>query len=804
MFVSYKWLEDYVDLQGIDPAVLAEKITRAGIEVEGIEYKGEGVKGVVIGHVLEREQHPNADKLNKCLVDIGAEEPVQIICGAPNVDKGQKVAVATVGAVLPGNFKIKKAKLRGEASHGMICSLQELGIESKLVAKEYAEGIFVFPNDAETGADAMAALQLDDAILELGLTPNRADAMNMLGVAYEVAAILGAEVKLPETSYETAAEKAADAVSVKIEDTQANPHYAAKIIKNVKIGPSPLWMQTKLMNAGIRPHNNVVDITNFVLLEYGQPLHAFDYDRFGSKEVVVRKAAENETIVTLDEQERKLSSSHLVITNGKKAQAVAGVMGGAESEVREDTTSILLEAAYFDGQTVRKASRDLGLRSEASARYEKGIDPARVLLAAERACSLIQAYAGGEVLLGTVEENHLKIEANNIHVSVEKVNAVLGMTIAKEEIISIYKRLGFAVGEAEDVLVVTVPSRRGDIKIEEDLIEEAARLYGYDNIPSTLPETAGTTGGLTPYQAKRRKVRRFLEGAGLSQATTYSLTNDKKAAAFAIEKSFNTMLALPMSEERSILRHSLVPNLLEAVSYNLARQTDSVALYETGSVFLMKEENTKPVEKERVAGAVTGLWRKNLWQGEKKPVDFFVVKGIVEGLLHQLNVSDRIEFVQSERKNMHPGRTANILLNGSLAGFIGQVHPAMEKELDIKETYVFELDLHALLTEETEPLVYTAIPKYPSVTRDIALVADKTVTSGQLEAVIKDAGGALLKEVTVFDVYEGEHMEEGKKSVAFSLQYVNPEQTLTEEEVTKVHENVLKALEETYQAVLRG
>ncbi|MFT3653758.1 Phenylalanine--tRNA ligase beta subunit [Bacillus sp. B01(2024)] len=804
MFVSYKWLEDYVDLQGIDPAVLAEKITRAGIEVEGIEYKGEGVKGVVIGHVLEREQHPNADKLNKCLVDIGAEEPVQIICGAPNVDKGQKVAVATVGAVLPGNFKIKKAKLRGEASHGMICSLQELGIESKLVAKEYAEGIFVFPNDAETGADAMAALQLDDAILELGLTPNRADAMNMLGVAYEVAAILGTEVKLPETSYEKAAEKAADAVSVKIEDTQANPHYAAKIIKNVKIGPSPLWMQTKLMNAGIRPHNNVVDITNFVLLEYGQPLHAFDYDRFGSKEVVVRKAAENETIVTLDEQERKLSSSHLVITNGEKAQAVAGVMGGAESEVREDTTAILLEAAYFDGQTVRKASRDLGLRSEASARYEKGIDPARVLLAAERACSLIQAYAGGEVLSGTVEENHLEIEANNIHVSVDKVNAVLGMTITKEEIISIYKRLGFAVGEAKDVLVVTVPSRRGDIKIEEDLIEEAARLYGYDNIPSTLPETAGTTGGLTPYQAKRRKVRRFLEGAGLSQATTYSLTNDKKAAAFAIEKSFNTMLALPMSEERSILRHSLVPNLLEAVSYNLARQTDSVALYETGSVFLTKEENTKPVEKERVAGAVTGLWRKNLWQGEKKPVDFFVVKGIVEGLLHQLNVSDRIEFVQSERKNMHPGRTANILLNGSLAGFIGQVHPAMEKELDIKETYVFELDLHALLTEKTEPVVYTAIPKYPSVTRDIALVADKTVTSGQLEAVIKEAGGALLKEVTVFDVYEGEHMEEGKKSVAFSLQYVNPEQTLTEEEVTKVHENVLKALEETYQAVLRG
>ncbi|MEC5228518.1 phenylalanine--tRNA ligase subunit beta [Bacillus inaquosorum] len=804
MFVSYKWLEDYVDIKGMDPAVLAEKITRAGIEVEGIEYKGEGIKGVVIGHVLEREQHPNADKLNKCLVDIGAEAPVQIICGAPNVDKGQKVAVATVGAVLPGNFKIKKAKLRGEESNGMICSLQELGIESKLVAKEYAEGIFVFPNDAETGNDALAALQLDDAILELGLTPNRADAMNMLGVAYEVAAILDTEVKLPQTDYPAASEQASDYIAVKVEDQEANPLYTAKIIKNVTIAPSPLWMQTKLMNAGIRPHNNVVDITNFVLLEYGQPLHAFDYDRFGSKEVVVRKAAENETILTLDDQERKLSADHLVITNGTKAQAVAGVMGGAESEVQEDTKTILLEAAYFNGQTVRKASKDLGLRSESSVRFEKGIDPARVRLAAERAAQLIHLYAGGEVLAGTVEEDHLTIEANNIHVSADKVSRVLGMTISKEELISIYNRLGFTVGEANDLLVVTVPSRRGDITIEEDLIEEAARLYGYDNIPSTLPETAGTTGGLTPYQAKRRKVRRFLEGAGLSQAITYSLTNEKKAAAFAIEKSLNTVLALPMSEERSILRHSLVPNLLDSVSYNLARQTDSVALYEVGSVFLTKEEDTKPVETERVAGAVTGLWRKQLWQGEKKTVDFFVAKGIVEGLLEKLNVLDSIEFVQSERKQLHPGRTANILLNGSLIGFIGQVHPSLEKELDIKETYVFELDLHALLAAETAPLVYTAIPKYPSVTRDIALVTDKSVTSGQLESVIKEAGGKLLKEVSVFDVYEGEHMEEGKKSVAFSLQYVNPEQTLTEEEVTKAHSKVLKALEDKYQAVLRG
>ncbi|MCY7537913.1 phenylalanine--tRNA ligase subunit beta, partial [Bacillus pumilus] len=328
MFVSYKWLEDYVDLEGIQPDELAEKITRSGIEVEAVEYKGEGIKGVVVGHVVEREQHPNADKLNKCLVDIGEDEPVQIICGAPNVDKGQYVAVATVGAVLPGNFKIKKAKLRGEESHGMICSLQELGVESKLVPKEYAEGIFVFSNDVKPGDDALQALQLDDAVLELGLTPNRTDALNMLGVAYEVAAILGKDIKLPDTAHNTSSEKAADYISVKIEDQEANPLYAAKIIKHVKIGPAPLWIQTRLMNAGIRPINNVVDITNFVLLEYGQPLHAFDYDRFGSKQVVVRKATDSESIRTLDEQERTLSSKHLVITNGTKAHAVAGVMRG--------------------------------------------------------------------------------------------------------------------------------------------------------------------------------------------------------------------------------------------------------------------------------------------------------------------------------------------------------------------------------------------------------------------------------------------------------------------------------------------
>ncbi|WP_353854997.1 phenylalanine--tRNA ligase subunit beta [Bacillus sp. Bos-x628] len=804
MFVSYKWLEDYVDLEGIQPAELAEKITKSGIEVEAVEYKGEGMKGVVVGHVIECEQHPNADKLNKCLVDIGEEAPVQIICGAPNVDKGQYVAVATVGAVLPGNFKIKKAKLRGEESHGMICSLQELGVESKLVPKKYADGIFVFPNDVQPGADALQALQLDDAVLELGLTPNRADALNMLGVAYEVAAILGRDVKLPDTIYQSSTEKAADYISVQIDDQEANPLYAAKIIKNVKIGPAPLWIQTRLMNAGIRPINNVVDITNFVLLEYGQPLHAFDYDRFDSKKVVVRKAAEGEVIQTLDAQERTLSSEHLVITNGSKAHAVAGVMGGFESEVHDETTTILLEAAYFNGQTVRQASRDLGLRSESSTRFEKGLDPQRVKPAAERAAQLISVYAGGEVLSGTVEENHIEPKMNVIHVSTERVNKVLGMNISKEEMIHIFNKLGFAVGESNDVLVVTVPSRRMDITIEEDLIEEVARLYGYDNIPSTLPATGGTVGGLTRYQVKRRKVRRFLEGAGLSQAITYSLTNQHKSTAFALHSAYQTKLSLPMSEERSVLRQSLLPNLLDSVAYNLARQADSFGLYETGSVFLAEDEGAKPIEKEHVACAITGLWHKNLWQGEKKAVDFYVAKGITEGLFEKLGVSDQITYVQAEREGLHPGRTADVQLNGKVIGFVAELHPVVEKELDLKETYVFELDLTDVITAETESMKYKAIPRFPAVTRDIALVVDQHISSGQLERVIYEAGGSLLTDLSVFDVYEGEHMEEGKKSVAFSLQYLNPDQTLTEEEVTAVHTKVLKALEDTYQAVLRG
>lgn len=804
MLVSYKWLQDYVDLTGVSAEELGEKITKSGIEVEGVETLNEGLKGIVVGHVLECEKHPNAEKLNKTLVDIGADEPVQIICGAPNVAKGQKVAVATVGAVLPGNFKIKKAKLRGEASNGMICSLQELGIEAKLVAKEFSEGIFNFPEDTEVGQDALALLGRDDQILELGLTPNRADCLSMLGVGYEVAAILERDVKLPEPKTASATEKAEDYIKVTVDAKEDNPLYTAKVIKNVKIGPSPLWMQTRLMAAGIRPHNNVVDITNYILLEYGQPLHAFDYDLLGSKEILVRRAKQGEEITTLDDAKRTLTEDHLVITNGSVPVALAGVMGGANSEVNADTTTVLLESAYFTGPVIRKASKDHGLRSEASSRYEKGVDPARVRPAAERAAELMALYAGGEVLEGTATANSLTLEPAVVSVTLEKINRVIGTELTMQEVEAIFTRLQFESTVDNGTITVTVPTRRGDITIEEDLIEEVARLFGYDNVPKTLPQGAATPGHLSPYQLKRRLVRRYLEGAGLYQAITYSLTNQEKATQFALEKRQPVELAMPMSEDRSLLRLSIVPQLLEVLKYNTARQNDSLAVYETGAVFLKNDGEELPEEEEHLAAAITGLWENHQWQGEKNPVDFYVIKGILEGLFAKLGLADKIGFRAAEKDGMHPGRTAELTLNEEAIGFVGQVHPTVQKDMDLKETYVFELNLKTVLEAGTEPLQYESIPRFPSITRDIALVVDKNKSAAELQAIIVKTGGKLLKDVYVFDLYEGERMEEGKKSIAFSLKYFDPERTLTDEDVTKTHEKVLKAVEEQAGAVLRG
>lgn len=795
MLVSLKWLSQYVDIEGLAPQELAEKITRSGIEVDAVIDRAQGMTNVVVGHVVSKEKHPEADKLNICQVDVGEESLQQIVCGAPNVDAGQKVIVARPGAKLPGGIKIKKAKLRGQESNGMICSLQELGIEGRLVPKAYAEGIYVLPEDSKPGTDALELLGLRDTVLELGLTPNRSDALSMLGVAYEVAAILSTDVKLPEISYTASTEKAQEKLSLRVEDPSVNPLYAAKVVKNVKVAESPLWLQHYLMAAGVRPHNNVVDITNYILMEYGQPLHAFDYDKLGTGEIVTRYAAEGEKITTLDDQERTLQAHNFVITNGKEPVAVAGVMGGANSEVSDETTTVVIESAYFAGQSVRRTSKDLGLRSDSSARFEKGVDPNRVIPAAERAAQLLAELAGGEVLEGTVLVDELDKTPARVVVSPDFINTRLGMKISLEDMLSILERLQFDVEAANGLLIIDVPTRRQDIKIEEDIVEEIARLYGYDEIPVTLPESGEQVGGLTAYQEKRRVVRNVMEGAGLFQAVTYSLTSAAASQKYALKAEETTKLLMPMSEERSTLRQSLIPHLVEAAAYNVARRIDSVALYEIGSVFLGQTAEELPFEEEHLAFVLTGKWTDNAWQGEKKQVDFFVAKGIVEAVFAKLGLTERVSYVKASVDGLHPGRTAHVMLDGEVVGLIGQLHPAEQKQAGVKETYVAELNLRSILNASTEELVYTPVPRFPAMTRDIALELDRTTTAGEIVEIIKNAGMKLLKDVKVFDVYEGEKMAPGKKSVAFSLTYFDPERTLTDEEVTAAHNKVLKALE---------
>lgn len=792
MLVSLKWLKDYVNIQEMPAHELAEKITRSGIEVDAVIDRSHGITNVVVGYVEACEKHPEADKLSICQVNVG-EETTQIICGAPNIAAGQKVIVARPGAKLPGGIKIKKAKLRGEVSNGMICSLQELGIEGKLVPKAYAEGIYVLPEEAEVGTNVITNFDLDDTVLELGLTPNRADAMSMLGVAYEVGAILEEEVTLPEANYSEANEPAESMLTVHVDDPEVNPLYVAKVIRNITVKESPMWLQQRLMAAGVRPHNNVVDVTNYILMEYGQPLHAFDYDSLGTGNITVRHAKEGEKITTLDDQERTLSARNLVITNGEKPVALAGVMGGANSEVSDSTTTVVLESAYFASGSIRQTSKDHGLRSDASSRYEKGVDPNRVIPAAERAASLLAELAGGEVLSGSVVYDELDRTEKVVTVSPDFINQRLGMKIRFEDMLDILNRLKFKTEAVNGQLVISVPTRRQDIQIEEDIVEEIARLYGYDEIPATLPEMETTPGGLTPYQEKRRIVRALLEGAGLLQATTYSLASEKTAKQFALTETDITKLLMPMSEERSTLRQSLLPHLLESVTYNTARRSDSVALYETGSVFLKTGEELLN-EEEHLAIAMTGLWLDHSWQGERKTVDFFVLKGIVEALAEKLGVE--LTFERGQMDGLHPGRTAFIMLDGKRIGVIGDLHPTEQKSRDLKTTIVMELNLQEVLNKSTEALMYTPVPRYPSISRDVALVLSKIVEAGTVENVIRVAGGKLLKDVHVFDLYEGDNMEPGKKSVAFSLTYFDPEKTLTDEEVTAVHEKVLHALTE--------
>jgi phenylalanyl-tRNA synthetase beta chain len=808
MLVSLNWLKNYVDIDGISPEALAEKITKSGIEVDGIEYIAEKSKGVVTGYVESCEKHPNADKLSLCQVDVG-DEKLKIICGAPNVAKGQKVAVAKPGAVLPGDFKIKKVKLRGVDSNGMICSLQELGIDEKYVPKDAEDGIFVFPDDVKAGESVEPLLNLNDAVLEFDLTPNRSDALSMLGVAYEVAAILDKTIHLPDEKVNTLDEDANDHISVEVEAPELNPYYAAFLIKDLEIKPSPLWMSNYLMAAGIRPINNVVDITNYVLLEYGQPLHAFDFELLDSDKIVVRRAHEGEKIVTLDEQERVLTDENLVITNGKEPVALAGVMGGFDTEVNDKTTAVLLEAASFAPSTVRKTVKQTGLRSESSTRFEKGIDPNRIKKAGLRACQLFQKYANGKVYANAAEFDELDRSEKVVKMNTEEINRRLGTKISTEEIVQILNKLRFNFDRNGDHFSVYAPTRRQDISIFEDMLEEVARIYGYDHLPFTLPAGSSQAGALTGAQLLKRNVKKYLQGAGLMETITYSLTNEKKikhliSPEINKEKLKPVQLAKPMSEDHKYLRLSILPELLTTVSYNQARNQYDVSNYELGGIFVSDEETVtrQPEERLRLSGVLSGKWLEHAWQQEKREVDFYVVKGLMEGLFDYLEI--QVNFKQVKLDDMHPGRCAVLAINDEKVGFIGQLHPLLQKKMDLKATYLFDVNFEEVLKAYNRVPGYAQIPKYPSISRDVAFILDQKVLAGDVKKTIEELGAPLVKRVHVFDVYEGENMENGKKSIAYNLVYQHPEKTLKDEEVEASFNNIIETVNEKYNAHIRS
>ncbi|MGY3766077.1 phenylalanine--tRNA ligase subunit beta [Vagococcus vulneris] len=796
MLVSYNWLNELVDLTDIPVNELADKMSRTGIEVEDVIVPAEGLKKIVVGDVKECVPHTDSDHLSVCQIDVGEDDLYQIVCGAPNIQAGKKVIVALPNSRIADNVKIKKGKMRGEVSLGMVCALQELGYADSVVPKAYSEGIYFLPDNAVPGEPVFRYLEMNDQIIELSVTPNRADALSMRGVAHEVAAIYNKSVHFPtKTVTEDDTESVESKIKVTVDNVKDTPTYTMRVIKDVKVSESPLWLQTRLMNEGIRPVNNVVDATNYTLLLFGQPQHAFDYDKLGTAEIDVRRASDNEELVTLDGVERALSSENLVITNGEKPIALAGIMGGESTEIDDATTTVALETALFEPTLIRRTARSFGLSSESSKRFERGINTATIMEASDFTASLIAELSGGKVLQGTVISTPYEAQSQTVTISLKKINDSLGTELTVADILTILAKLGFETTELDEQFTVVVPPRRWDITIEADLVEEVARIYGYDNLPSTLPSGSSLLGNLTHSQQLIRDVRRNLEGSGLDEAISYALTTPELAVRFVKEAKPVVELDWPMSQEHSILRQSLTSGLLVDTAYNLARKNKQIALYEIGKVFESRGKSILPIETKHVALAVAGEWQTNEWNTQTVSVDFFTLKGIVEDLLSILGMSRRVRFVATTKyKDLHPGRTAEIIVDNIVVGFIGQVHPTVAKEMDLIDTYVSELDLEVLCELSTKQITFKEVTKYPSIKRDMALLVDKSVTNQQIIDVIISKAGRFLKDIHLFDVYEGENLGSGKKSLAYSLIYQNEEATLVDEEVTSSVEKVTAAL----------
>ncbi len=793
MRLSKKFVSDYIDIKDIDPKELAEKMVFAGNEYEEMRPFCDATN-LVVGEVLECIDHPESDHLHICQVDLG-NETVQIVCGAPNVRKGLKVIVSKVGATLPGGIVIKNAKLAGVESNGMICALSELGLESKYLKEEDKSGIHELPLDAPVGTDALEYLEFDDTIIDFELTANRADLMNMIGMAYEIGALYHRPVHIPEIHIQehgTSIEQTTQ-LDVKTENCSI---YLGKRVENVEIKESPQFIKARLMASGIRPINNVVDISNYVMLEYGQPLHFFDADRLGNH-VVVRMANPNETIVTLDGQTRSLKEQDIVIANDQEPVALAGVMGGLSTEVEESTKNIFIEAAIFEPTHIRYTSKSI-LRSEASSRYEKGIDPNRTEQAILRACELLEKYAGGSICPGMLCHDVAKKQDKVIAITLDKINQVLGMQLENTDVEDIFTRLGFTYQLNDGIYEVTVPTRRLDVNIKEDLIEEIGRIYGYDHVTGKLPVVPMKRGSYSKKAKMVKEIRKRLEGLGLYQVVTYSLVGEQECNSFVNKNRDFVSILAPLSEDKKIMRQSFIPSLLTVMEYNLARNHKDIQIFETGSIYYKEGDY---VEEQVVSGLLLGNYQGNTWQNNIQKVDFYLVKGIIENLLNYLGLNGRYQIIADETcKDMHPKMTASILVDHEKVGYFGKVHPSMSK----RDVYVFEISIDQLLSKKVRQMKYKEISKYPSVHKDLAFVMPASMESEQVMSILKKVGGRLLSEIDVFDVYEGENVLENEKSIAYSLTFQNPTKTLSDEEVTKVFNQMIAEVESKLKIQLRN
>lgn len=786
MLLSRKFVSDYIDIPKEETIKdLANKLTDVGNEFDYAE-KLIPATNLVIGEVIECNDHPDSDHLHVCKVDVG-KEILQIVCGAPNVRKGIKVIVALDGAVLPGGV-IKKGMIRGVESNGMICSIEELGLDHKFLQKEDIEGIKELDHGAKVGEDPITYLQLDDEVIDFDLTANRGDLLSILGMAYEIGSIYDKKVKEIDLSYQENKEKIAEHFKVDIKTNNCSLFLAKKAL-NIKIMESPIFIKNRLIASGIRPINNVVDISNYVMLELGQPLHFYDADRLGDT-LVVRMAEKEEKLITLDNQERILTEEDIVIATDKEAIGLAGVMGGLSTEVEQDTKNIIIESAIFDSTLIRKTSNKI-LRSEASNRFEKGIDPNRTYMAINRACHLLEKYANATIVSEMIRYDKTDKKDKKVKITVQNINDVLGTNLEVEEICDIFRRLGFFTSVEKDEIEVTVPTRRLDISIKEDLIEEVGRIYGVNNIKGKLPVTSMKKGS---YDKTTRQIRNKMISLGYNEVLSYSLVSEQEASQYTNDSFEVVKLMAPLTEDRSCLRYSMVPSLMKIWEYNKKRNIKDISIFEIGKGFYKKDTYG---ENNRLCALMYGSYYLGI---HNKKVDFYMIKGIVEELLDYLGYQNRYSFTtENIPKELHPGISASISVNRDIVGIIGKVHPSIIKE----DIYVFEINLDQLLEKKVGKMKYKEISKFPGITKDLAFIVDKNITAGDIGTTIKKVGGRLLKEVRIFDVYTGDKLHNNQKSIAFSLYFEDSTKTLSDEEVMEIFNKIIEKVRITHHAILR-